>query len=214
MNFRAAGPLEGLSSAMRLRLFGSENGVGVSLEQGRIYLRPARRSDWKAWAELRQKSRAFLTPWEPTWSHDALGRESYRRRLRQYRFEWDQETGYSFFIFRRDDDALLGGITLSNVRRGVAQTGNLGYWIGQPYARLGYMAEAVEAILGFAFEELGLHRLEAACLLNNEASQGLLKKLGFREHGLARQYLKINGKWQDHLLFEILRNESPLNQTA
>lgn len=193
---------------MRLSFFGSSSGQAVRLDRARIYLRPAQRSDWRAWADLRQRSRAFLVPWEPTWAHDALSSEGFRRRLRQYRFEWEQETGYSFFIFLRESDALLGGVTLSNVRRGVAQTGSLGYWIGEDYAQNGYMTEAVAAVMDFAFNELNLHRLEAACLLNNEASQALLKKCGFRGHGTARQYLKINGKWQDHLLFEILRNDA------
>ncbi len=193
---------------MRLSFFGSSSGQAVRLERGRLYLRPAQRGDWRAWADLRQRSRAFLSPWEPTWAHDALSSEGFRRRLRQYRFEWEQETGYSFFIFLRESDALVGGVTLSNVRRGVAQTGSLGYWIGEDYAQKGYMTAAVAAVMDFAFNDLNLHRLEAACLLNNEASQALLKKCGFRGHGTARQYLKINGKWQDHLLFEILRNDS------
>ena len=193
---------------MRLSFFGSSGGQTVRLDRARIYLRPAQRSDWRAWADLRRRSRAFLMPWEPTWAHDALSSEGFRRRLRQYRFEWEQETGYSFFIFLRESDALLGGVTLSNVRRGVAQTGSLGYWIGEDYAQNGYMTEAVAAVMDFAFNDLNLHRLEAACLLNNEASQALLKKCGFRGHGTARQYLKINGKWQDHLLFEILRNDA------
>ena len=193
---------------MRLSFFGSSSGQAVRLERGRLYLRPAQRGDWRAWADLRQRSRAFLSPWEPTWAHDALSSEGFRRRLRQYRFEWEQETGYSFFIFLRESDALVGGVTLSNVRRGVAQTGSLGYWIGEDYAQKGYMTEAVAAVMDFAFNDLNLHRLEAACLLNNEASQALLKKCGFRGHGTARQYLKINGKWQDHLLFEILRNDA------
>jgi len=199
---------------MRLSFFGSSGGQTVRLDRERIYLRPAQRGDWRAWADLRRSSRAFLIPWEPTWAHDALSSEGFRRRLRQYRFEWEQETGYSYFIFMRESDALLGGVTLSNVRRGVAQTGSLGYWIGQDYAQNGYMTEAVGAVMDFAFNDLNLHRLEAACLLNNEASQALLKKCGFRGHGTARQYLKINGKWQDHLLFEILRNDSRRIETV
>ena len=177
------------------------------LEGQRVYLRPVQRSDWQEWVALREESREFLTPWEPTWPQDALSRFAFRRRLRQNAQEWQNATGYGFLIFRREDDALLGGVSLSNVRRGVAQTGALGYWIGAPYARAGYMSEALQAIMDFAFDRLGLHRLEAACLPDNEASRGLLLKTGFAETGYARHYLRINGKWQDHRLFEILRND-------
>ena len=102
---------------------------------------------------------------------------------------------------------LLGGVTLSNLRRGVAQTASLGYWIGGRYARQGFMTEALSGVLEFSFGELGLHRVEAACLPTNIASRGLLLRMGFREEGYARKFLRINGQWQDHVLFAILREE-------
>ena len=182
-------------------------GKDLHLEQGRIYLRPPRSSDWQAWSVLREQSRSFLTPWEPTWPPDSLTRLAFRRRLDQYRYEWEQQSGYSLFIFKVASDELLGGISLSNVRRGVALTGSLGYWVGGGYARLGFMTEALAAMMNFVFDQLGLHRLEAACLMNNAASQGLLKKSGFQQIGCARQYLRINGQWQDHLLFETLASD-------
>ena len=111
---------------------------------------------------------------------------------------------------RRRDDALLGGITFSNVRRGVAQSASLGYWIGAPHAHQGYMTEALSAVLDFAFDHLALHRVEAACLPDNEASQGLLLKIGFQDEGYARQYLRINGRWQDHRLFALLKGDKRL----
>lgn len=177
----------------------------LRLEEGRIYLRSPILSDWQSWARLREESRDFLVPWEPSWAPDALSRSSFRRRIDHIRHEWEQETGYSFFLFAKDSDSLLGGITLSNVRRGVAQTGSLGYWIGRPHARLGFMSEALTAISRFSFGELRLNRLEAACLEHNEASRALLLKSKFRQIGYARQYLRIAGKWQDHLLFEKLK---------
>ena len=182
-------------------------GRSVCLRQDRIYLRAPRTSDWQVWAELRETSREFLAPWEPTWPRDALTKAAFRRRLDHVRQEWEQEVGYSFLAFRSADEELVGGVTLSNVRRGVAQTASLGYWIGAPHARQGYMSEALLAILHFAFEQLGLHRMEAACLERNQASRRLLERSGFRQVGYARQYLKIDGRWQDHLLFEILRND-------
>jgi ribosomal-protein-alanine N-acetyltransferase len=121
--------------------------------------------------------------------------------------EWREDLGYSWLLFRRGDGALLGGVTLSNVRRGVAQSGSLGYWIGASHARRGYMTEALQLLLPYAFERLGLHRIEAACLPNNAASRGLLRKLGFVEEGYAREYLRINGSWQDHVLYGLLKPE-------
>ena len=172
-----------------------------------IYLKPPADHDFTAWAALRQASRDFLVPWEPSWPRDALTKANWRRRLRHYAEEWHDATSYSFLAFRAADDALLGGITLSNVRRGVAMTGTIGYWVGAPYARQGIMTDGVGAMLQFAFDELGLHRVEAACLPSNTASRRLLSKCGFREEGFAAQYLKINGVWEDHVLFALLASE-------
>ncbi len=173
-----------------------------------MYLRAPEDRDWRPWSDLRAVSRDFLVPWEPTWPADALSRESFRRRLRRYGIDWREDAGYSFFIFRTGDTALLGGATLGNVRRGVAQSATLGYWIGAPYARQGYMTDAIQATVAFAFETLQLHRLEAACLPSNDASQGVLRKLGFRQEGYAQRYLRINGEWCDHLLFALLAEEA------
>lgn len=173
----------------------------------RIYLRQPQRGDWQEWAELRALSRDFLVPWEPTWPEDALTRAAFRRRLARYAEDWTRDQSYSFFLFRRDDDALLGGITIANVRRGVSQSCSFGYWMGRPFSRHGFMTEAVHGACCFAFDRLALHRVEAATLPHNEASQGVLRKCGFEEEGLARRYLKINGKWQDHVLFALLREE-------
>ncbi|SDG11497.1 MULTISPECIES: GNAT family N-acetyltransferase [Thalassobaculum] len=173
----------------------------------RIYMRQPQRGDWQEWAELRALSRDFLVPWEPTWPEDALTRAAFRRRLARYAEDWTRDQSYSFFLFRRDDDALLGGITIANVRRGVAQSCTFGYWIGKPFSRHGFMTEAVHGACCFAFDRLSLHRVEAATLPHNEASQGVLRKCGFEEEGLARRYLKIDGKWQDHVLFALLREE-------
>lgn len=180
---------------------------GRLIEGERVYLRPPRYGDWRAWAALREQSRGFLTPWEPTWPGDALSRASFRRRQRHVIAEWHEDSGYSFFIFRREDDRLLGGVTLSNLRRGIAQAASLGYWTGAPHARQGYMSAALQALLPFAFERLGLHRIEAACLPHNAASRRLLERTGFNEEGLARRYLRINGTWQDHVLYAVLRDD-------
>ena len=179
----------------------------LRLADDRVLLRPPERGDWQQWSELRGESRRFLTPWEPSWSADSLTRTAFRRRLQRYAADWRADQGYSFFLYRLADGALVGGIGLSNIRRGVAETGSLGYWIGERYARRGYMAAGLALTLGFAFGRLKLHRVEAACLPHNGPSRGLLLKTGFREEGYACEYLCIDGRWQDHVLFGMLRDE-------
>ena len=176
----------------------------MELTTDALYLRAPRMSDWRAWAELRAVSREFLRPWEPTWPSDALSRGAFRRRLRRQQREGWEGTGRAFFVLRQSDDALLGGVTLGNVQRGAAQSCNVGYWIGRPHARNGYMTEALAGVLRHAFDGLGLHRVEAACMPENLASRGLLQKSGFRHEGRARAYLKIDGAWRDHLLYAAL----------
>ncbi|MBL4740206.1 MAG: GNAT family N-acetyltransferase [Sneathiella sp.] len=173
-----------------------------------LYLRSPRLSDWKAWSSLRMESRQYLMPWEPSWGINTLSKSSFKARLRQYTKDAKADTGHAFFIFRKSDDQFIGGITLSNIRRGVAQTGTIGYWTGQRYARNGYMLEGLSLLLPELFNRFRLRRIEAACLPDNVPSASLLKKAGFRYEGRARQYLCINGAWQDHLLFAMLKSDN------
>lgn len=179
-----------------------------AIEGGEVLLRMPQMADFTEWAHLREQSRAFLTPWEPTWPIDDLTRGAFRRRLRRYAEDVRTDQAYAFFVFRQSDQALVGGLTLANVRRGVAQAGSLGYWMGAPFARKGYMTHAVGALIPFAFGPLRLHRLEAACIPTNVASTRLLEKIGFVREGLARQYLCINGMWQDHLLYALVSSDA------
>jgi ribosomal-protein-alanine N-acetyltransferase len=172
-----------------------------------LWLRPPLMSDYPAWAELRARSREHLTPWEPLWQRDELTRSAFRRRVRHYQREAREDQGYAFLILKDAGDELLGGLTLSNVRRGVTQAAVLGYWLGLPYVKRGYMTEAVAAIAGFAFEELRLHRLEAATMPTNLASIRVLERNGFEREGLARRLLKINGTWEDHVLHALLADD-------
>ena len=172
-----------------------------------VRLRPPRRADYQEWAELRSRSRNFLQPWEPTWPSDDLTRAAFRRRLDAYARERSAGAAYRFLIFRSDDDALVGGLSLSNIRRGVAQAGTFGYWAGEPFAGHGYTTAGVRAALRFAFKNLGLHRVEAACVPENDPSRRVLEKSGFEAEGRARAYLKINGVWRDHLLFACVAEE-------
>ncbi|MGZ3409746.1 MAG: GNAT family N-acetyltransferase [Xanthobacteraceae bacterium] len=182
--------------------------VPPAIDGGEVVLRWPDAGDFPVWARLREVSRDFLVPWEPAWPADDLTRSAFRRRLKRYAEDQRNDMSYSFFIFRKSNAALVGGLTIANIRRGVAQAGSLGYWMGEPFARQGLMTAAVRAVAPFAFGALGLHRIEAACIPTNVASTRLLEKCGFVREGLARQYLCINNVWHDHLLFARLRDDS------
>ena len=181
--------------------------TGVALFGETLILRAPTLSDYEQWADLRRVSETFLRPFEPSWRADELTKRSFRKRIDFYKRGQREGSSYAFFLKSRRDERLLGGITLSNIRYGVISSGALGYWIGEPYARNGHMSEALQVLLPFAFQMLHLHRLEAACLPQNAASVALLQNNGFTQEGLARKYLRINGDWQDHLLFALLEDE-------
>jgi ribosomal-protein-alanine N-acetyltransferase len=189
-----------------MAFLGHDNEEGLrTIEAASVILCRPELKHYSEWANLRAVSRAFLTPWEPTWSPDDLTRDSFRIRLRRYTDDARDGRSFPFFIFRKEDGALVGGLTLSRIQRGVAQSGTLGYWIGAPFQRQGHMLAAVRALIGAAFSTLDLHRVEAACVPENTASRSLLLKAGFEEEGLARSYLRINGLWRDHCLFGLVR---------
>ena len=180
--------------------------IGPVVKGQGVILRPPRASDYEAWAALRQASHAYLQPWEPLWPEDDLTRPAFRRRLTIYGREMEAGNAWPFFIFAESDQSFVGAITLSNIRRGVAETGTLGYWIGETFAGQGHATAAVRAMVAHAFDELKLHRVEAACVPDNAASRRVLEKTGFELEGQARAYLKINGAWADHLLFGVVND--------
>lgn len=179
--------------------------LGTELSGPRIVLRSGDPTDWRSWRSMRELSRDFLVPWEPRWPSNALTYGYFCGLLRRHWREWRQGKGYAFMIFTKSEHggagALIGGITLSDVHRGIAQKGTLGYWIAQPYAGRGYMTEATTLMCDFAFNTLKLHRIEASCLPHNEPSKNLLRRVSFEEEGYAKSYLQINGQWQDHILW-------------
>jgi ribosomal-protein-alanine N-acetyltransferase len=176
----------------------------------RVLLRVPVLADFPQWAKLREDSRPFLSAWEPVWPADDLTKLAFRRRIRRYQREIRNGSGYPFFVFSTDGETLLGGLTLSQVQRGVTQSASLGYWMGATFAGKGFMGAAVRATISFAFDTLHLNRIEAACLAHNAASIGLLEKVGFRREGYARKYLCIDGRWQDHLLYGLVRDDPRL----
>lgn len=182
-------------------------GRKVRIDTERLILRPPVHADWRSWAALRQQSAEFLKPWEPSWSKDHLTRKSFVNRVYWANRSISQGTGVPLFLERREDKRLLGAITLDNIRRGPAHAGTIGYWIGEPHAREGYMREALTALVHHAFEVLDLSRLESACLPENAASRGLLEKCGYKYEGVAQSYLQINGRWRNHVLYANLRHD-------
>jgi ribosomal-protein-alanine N-acetyltransferase len=217
---RAAQPKKAIGAMMHARPLAFMRGLTFPggqqpVIQGRdVYLRYPRIADFHNWAALRGESREFLTQWEPVWAQDELSRGAFRRRIKRYSKETRLDSAYVFFVFRKSDDRLIGGCTLSNVRRGVTQCCALGYWIGARFARQGFMNDALRALIPFVFKTLGMHRIEAACVPENQPSRNLLAKLGFREEGLARRYLLINGQWRDHVLFGLLEDEALVNDAG
>ena len=179
----------------------------IRLETERMALRLPQHSDFNAWTALRQDSRDFLVPWEPTWSADHLSRKAFTNRVYWAQRASRAGTAIPFFLERNVDGALLGAITIDNIRRGPAQMATIGYWIGAPHARQGYMAEAIEAVTRHAFTVLDLSRIEAACLPDNAASRAALERAGFKYEGVAQSYLQINGRWRTHVLYANLRHD-------
>lgn len=169
-----------------------------------LLLRAPQMPDYVQWSELREMSRLFLTPWEPIWPSDEPDAFRSAGRLQPLHPKISPRTAYPFLVFRESDGALVGGVTLANVRRGIVQAGTLGYWVGQPYAGKGYMTAALRVLLPTLFGELNLHRVEAACIPTNQSSIRVLEKCSFAREGLARRYLCINGVWQDHYLYGLL----------
>ena len=164
-------------------------------------LRAPHKRDHAEWAALRESNREHLERWEPRWGEHEFTPRSFRRRVRWYADGARQDTSYSFFICMRDDGRLIGGVTLDAIRRGTTQRAVLGYWLAKEEMGSGFMTEAVRAMLGFAFRDLKLHRVEAASIPENVPSVRVLERCGFTREGYMRSYIKIDGRWQDHLLF-------------
>lgn len=175
------------------------------LETERMTLRLPQHGDWRGWADLRQESAEFLTPWEPVWSADHLTRRAFTNRVYWAQRAEAQGTALPLLLIRREDQQILGAITLDNIRRGPAQAGTLGYWVGERFSRRGYMREAILGVVHHAFTSMDLSRIEAACLPENVASRGVLEKSGFKYEGVAQSYLQINGRWRNHVLYAALR---------
>ena len=177
------------------------------------FLRLPRFSDYKQWYALRSESRAFLQPWEPIWRADELTESSFRARVVRSGQEYGSGLAVPLLLFRRQDNVLLGGLTIGYIRRGAAQSCMIGYWMGEKHAGQGHMLAALQVAIPYVYGGLQLHRIEAACIPENWKSVRLLEKAGFEREGLLRKYLKINGEWRDHLMFSRLPEDGNLGTT-
>jgi ribosomal-protein-alanine N-acetyltransferase len=164
-----------------------------------VLLRSPRKEDEREFTALARSSRRFLTGWVAPPS-DAAAFAAYLRHNTAATFE-------ALLLIHREDQAILGAVNLSEIVRGVFQNAYLGYWIGAPFVRQGYMREGLALAMDHAFSTLHLHRLEANIQPANTASIRLVASLGFRLEGISPRYLKIRGRWRDHERWAILREE-------
>ena len=193
---------------MRLLKFATRYSEPEPIVTSRVLLRRPESKDFGSWSELRRKSADFLIPLEPSWAKDELTKIAFKSRLRRHEADIAAGKSLPWFLFLRErPEILLGGLTISNIRRGVAETGTLGYWMGEEHAGKGYMKEALLSVCVSLFAQHRLHRIEAATVLENERSQILLRRCGFQQEGVARSYLQINGQWRDHILFARLSSD-------
>ncbi|MEO3944158.1 GNAT family protein [Gorillibacterium sp. CAU 1737] len=172
-----------------------------------IFLRPLERKDAEALLQLRLASRSNYESFQPAREDAYYTLSSQKEEIEEGLFAAEQGTDYTFGIFRGPEEELAGRIRLSAVHRGVWQNANVGYFVGVPYQGLGCGTEAVKQAARFAFLEAGLHRLQAAVMPWNHASLRVMEKAGFRREGLAERYLRINGIWEDHVLFALTAEE-------
>ncbi|MDQ4212812.1 GNAT family protein [Microbacterium capsulatum] len=172
-----------------------------------ILLRPLLAGDGIGLADGYARNRAHLAPWEPLRSEDyftpARQDEMVARTLQ------DAADGRSApYVLTDQRERIVGRVNLSDIVRGAFWSGHLGYWIDADLAGRGIMRRAVATVCALARDDLGLHRVQAATLLHNEASQRVLRAVGFTEIGRAERYLRIAGEWQDHLLFQLLLEDA------
>ena len=180
----------------------------LELSGGRIRLRTLNEDDYDRWLEVRARCREWLVPWEPRPAGAPLtpeDRASFAARCAARERERQMGSGYGFGIFL--GDRLAGEITLSSIQRGPFQNAFVGYWVDQAVAGQGFAPEATVVVLRFAFEELGLHRVEIAIVPRNGASRRVVEKLDLREEGVAVRYLEIDGRWEDHVRYAITAEE-------
>jgi len=181
------------------------------LHGARLELRPLKAGDWQAWRAVRIRSREWLETWEPLGEPGApdpvADADAFKARCGAWERQRHFDAAYGFGIFLRSTGEFVGEVSLGSVQRGPFQSGNVGYWIDEAHAGHSYMPEAVAVVLRYAFETLGLHRVEAAIVPRNARSRRVAEKLGLREEGTSERFLQIRGVWEDHVRYAITAEE-------
>ena len=176
----------------------------------RLVLRPFSGDDYESWRTIRQQNVEWREPWEPrqTFLNQADlidDRRAFATRCSGRDRERQLGTGWAFGVFL--ESSLIGEMNLSNVVRGAFQNAHVGYWIDHDHAGNGYTPEALVVAARFAFEDIGLHRLQVSIVPRNRSSRRVVEKLDLRCEGLAERYLEINGVWEDHLRYAMTFEE-------
>ena len=182
--------------------------VPLELAGQRVKLRTLTEQDYDAWFEVRSRCRQWLVPWEPRPKGSPMpaeDRHSFATRCAIRERERQLGTGYGFGVFA--DGYFAGEVTLSSIQRGPFQSAFIGYWVDQARAGQGLVPEAVVVTLQFAFESLGLHRVEISIIPRNQSSRRVVEKLGIRMEGVAERFLEIDGNWEDHARYGITSEE-------
>jgi [ribosomal protein S5]-alanine N-acetyltransferase len=187
-----------------------KKGKDDALSGRRVELRPLEGGDFDLWRAVRERSREWLEPWEPmadpTSPDPATDAEAFRARCGAWERQRHFDTAYGYGMFVHEGP-FIGEVSLGSVQRGPFQSAFVGYWVDAEHAGQGYVPEGVAIILRYGFEELGLHRIEAAIVPRNTASRRVMDKLGLREEGLAERFLQIRGVWEDHVRYAITVEE-------
>ena len=173
----------------------------------RCYLRLPQVGDFESWVKLRKNSEDFLSQWEPSRERNFYSLSLFKSRVKWAKQKFKEKKVIHAFIFKEEDGSLIGAITIDDIKRGAAQSASVGYWLGEPFVKNGYMFEVVKALTFYTFKNFELSRLVAATLPENQASRRLLEKLGFKYEGVAQSYLQISGRWRNHVLYSLLRED-------
>ncbi|MBS8265682.1 N-acetyltransferase [Mesobacillus boroniphilus] len=171
-----------------------------------VFIRPLNEQDIEASLDMQRRNREFFEKYSMTRSDDFYTKQAQAKRIRQQKEDRSNDAGYSFGIFKKKGDELIGAISLFQILRDDLQSAFIGYFLDKDHNGKGYATEAVELIVDFAFCELKLHRIEAGVMPHNLASIRVLEKAGFHKEGIARKNVKINGKWEDHQVLAIINS--------
>ena len=168
-----------------------------------IYLRLLEMKDAGDLHALKLRNREFYQPFEPIRDESHFTLEGQEQEIANGLQGVLNDQSYIFGIFLKESDEIIGRIALTGIARGPFQNAYMGYYIDQQHNGKGYATAAVSLCVSKAFDEIGLHRVEAGVMPRNIRSIRVLEKAGFRQEGLATTYLKINGVWEDHIIFAI-----------